>query len=185
VFERFTERARQVVVRAQDEARRLKHNYIGTEHLLLGLLAEEEGLANRVLETFGVTLADVRELAVEIVGKGDEPVGGQVPFTPRGKHALELAVQEATALGHNYVGTEHILLGLSRLNEGVAARILLQEYQADAEAIRTRVIEFLGGKQATAPQPPPSFRSELERIDDRLTGIERRLEAIEEQLKRE
>ena len=125
MFERFTERARQVVVLAQDEARALKHNYIGTEHILLGLLREEEGLAARVLESLDITVEEVRAQVARIVGQGDEVTTGQIPFTPRAKKVLELALREALSLGHNYIGTEHILLGLVRENEGVAARILL------------------------------------------------------------
>src|SRR3989440_2941319 len=124
MFERFTERARQVVVLAQDEARALKHNYIGTEHLLIGLLREKEGIAARVLETLPVTLEGVREQVGRIIGTGDEVTSGQIPFTPRAKKALELSLREALGLGHNWIGTEHILLGLVRENEGVAARIL-------------------------------------------------------------
>ena len=111
VFERFTERARQVVVLAQDEARALKHNYIGTEHILLGLLREEEGLAARVLESLDITVEEVRAQVARIVGQGDEVTSGQIPFTPRAKKVLELALREALSLGHNYIGTEHILLG--------------------------------------------------------------------------
>src|ERR671929_157535 len=125
MFERFTERARQVVVLAQEEARILKHNYIGTEHILLGLLREEEGLAARVLESLDITVERVRAQVVRIVGSGEEVTSGQIPFTPRAKKVLELALREALSLGHNYIGTEHILLGLVRENEGVAARILL------------------------------------------------------------
>jgi ATP-dependent Clp protease ATP-binding subunit ClpC len=144
VFERFTERARQVVVLAQDEARALKHNYIGTEHILLGLLREEEGLAARVLESLDITVEEVRAQVARIVGQGDEVTTGQIPFTPRAKKVLELALREALSLGHNYIGTEHILLGLVRENEGVAARILL-DFDADAEKIRNEIIRMLSG----------------------------------------
>jgi ATP-dependent Clp protease ATP-binding subunit ClpC len=145
VFERFTERARQVVVLGQDEARALKHNYIGTEHILLGLLREEEGLAARVLESFDITVEEVREQVKRLVGQGDEEiVGGQIPFTPRAKKVLELALREALSLGHNYIGTEHVLLGVVRENQGVAARILL-EFDADAEKIRNEIIRMLTG----------------------------------------
>src|SRR6187397_2092223 len=130
MFERFTERARQVVVLAQEEARTLKHNYIGTEHILLGLLREEEGLAARVLESLDITTERVRSQVVRIVGSGEEVTSGQIPFTPRAKK-----VREALSLGHNYIGTEHILLGLVRENEGVAARILL-DFDADSDKIR-------------------------------------------------
>jgi ATP-dependent Clp protease ATP-binding subunit ClpC len=144
MFERFTERARQVVVLAQEEARTLKHNYIGTEHILLGLLREEEGLAARVLESLDITVERVRGQVVRIVGSGEEVTSGQIPFTPRAKKVLELALREALSLGHNYIGTEHILLGLVRENEGVAARILL-DFDADSEKIRNEVIRMLSG----------------------------------------
>src|SRR6201747_2173887 len=144
MFERFTERARQVVVLAQDEARALKHNYIGTEHILLGLLREEEGLAARVLDGLDITVEEVRAQVARIVGQGDEVTTGQIPFTPRAKKVLELALREALSLGHNYIGTEHILLGLVRENEGVAARILL-DFDADSEKIRNEVIRMLSG----------------------------------------
>jgi ATP-dependent Clp protease ATP-binding subunit ClpC len=144
MFERFTERARQVVVLAQDEARALRHNYIGTEHLLLGLL-REEGIAARVLGELGVSVDEVRAQVGRIVGQGDEEVDtGQIPFTPRAKKVLELALREARALGHQYIGTEHVLLGLVRENSGVAARILL-DFGADAETIRNEIIRLLSG----------------------------------------
>src|SRR6266705_485238 len=155
MFERFTERARQVVVLAQEEARTLKHNYIGTEHILLGLLREEEGLAARVLESLDITVERVRAQVVRIVGSGEEVTSGQIPFTPRAKKVLELALREALSLGHNYIGTEHILLGLVRENEGVAARILL-DFDADAEKIRNEIIRMLSGpgrRQAGAGGP--------------------------------
>ncbi|MDQ3720114.1 MAG: AAA family ATPase, partial [Actinomycetota bacterium] len=156
MFERFTERARQVVVLAQEEARILKHNYIGTEHILLGLLREEEGLAARVLESLDITVERVRAQVVRIVGSGEEVTSGQIPFTPRAKKVLELALREALSLGHNYIGTEHILLGLVRENEGVAARILL-DFDADSEKIRNEVIRMLsgpGGRRQGAGQGP-------------------------------
>src|SRR4030088_1315301 len=144
MFERFTERARQVVVLAQEEARTLKHNYIGTEHILLGLLREEEGVAARVLESLDITVERVRAQVVRIVGSGEEVTSGQIPFTPRAKKVLELALSEAMTKRHNYIGTEHILLGLVRENEGVAARILL-DFDADSEKIRNEVIRMLSG----------------------------------------
>src|ERR687889_752879 len=144
MFERFTERARQVVVLAQEEARILKHNYIGTEHILLGLLRQGEGLAARVLESLDINVERVRAQVVRIVGSGEEVTSGQIPFTPRAKKVLELALREALSLGHNYIGTEHILLGLVRENEGVAARILL-DFDADSEKIRNEVIRMLSG----------------------------------------
>jgi hypothetical protein len=150
MFERFTERARQVVVLAQEEARTLKHNYIGTEHILLGLLREEEGLAARVLESLDITVERVRAQVVRIVGSGEEVTSGQIPFTPRAKEMLELALREALSLGHNYIGTEHILLGLVRENDGVAARILL-DFDADAEKIRNEVIRTMSESPAPSP----------------------------------
>lgn len=144
MFERFTERARQVLVLGQDEARAMKHHYIGTEHILLGLLREEEGLAARVLESLDLTADEVRVRVVRIVHEGDEVVEGQIPFTPRARKVLELALREALSLGHNYIGTEHVLLGLVRENEGVAARVLL-EFDADAEKIRNEIIRMLSG----------------------------------------
>lgn len=144
MFERFTERARQVIVLAQEEARDLKHNYIGTEHLLLGLLREGEGVAARVLSALDITIEDVRAEVMRIVGEGESESQGQIPFTPRAKKVLELALREALSLGHNYIGTEHILLGLVRESEGVAARILV-DLDADADRIRQEVMRVLSG----------------------------------------
>jgi ATP-dependent Clp protease ATP-binding subunit ClpA len=166
VFERFTERARQVVVLAQDEARALGHNYIGTEHVLLGLLREEEGVAARVLEGLDVSLEEVRAQVARIIGEGDDVVTGQVPFTPRAKKVLELSLREALTLGHNYIGTEHILLGLAREGEGVAMRILV-DYDLDEGKIREGVVHALSG--APRPDDPaaelePDLRDEVERV---------------------
>jgi ATP-dependent Clp protease ATP-binding subunit ClpC len=156
MFERFTERARQVVVFAQDEARQLKHNYIGTEHLLLGLLREEEGLAARVLEGFDITLEEVRAQVARIVGQGVEVTSGQIPFTPRAKKVLELSLREARKMNHNYIGTEHVLLGLAREGEGVAMRILL-DLGLDGERIRNELIRMLGGPMAGRSLPRSQF----------------------------
>jgi ATP-dependent Clp protease ATP-binding subunit ClpC len=153
VFERFTERARQVIVLGQDEARRLKHNYIGTEHLLLGLLREKEGIAARVLESLDVTVEEVRAQVAHIVGQGDEVIGGRIPFTPRSKKVLELAFREALDLGHNYIGTEHVLLGLMRENEGVAIEIL-RDFGADAETVRNEILRLLSPAQGELGGPP-------------------------------
>src|SRR3954469_22859276 len=144
LFERFTERARRVVVLAQDEARALRHNYIGTEHFLLGLLREEEGLAARVLGSLDITVEEVRAQVVRIVGEGDKAVTEQIPFTKHATNVLSLAQRESLSLGHKYIGTEHILLGLVRENESVAARILL-DFDADAEKIRNEIIRMLSG----------------------------------------
>ena len=170
MFERFTERARQVVVLAQDEARALKHNYIGTEHILLGLLREEEGLAARVLESLDITVEEVRAQVARIVGQGDEVTTGQIPFTPRAKKVLELALREALSLGHNYIGTEHILLGLVRENEGVAARILL-DFDADAEKIRNEIIRMLSGpgrRQGSGGGGPAGEKSKSSKLLDQF-----------------
>ena len=144
MFERFTERARKVVVLAQEEARHFNHNYIGTEHLLLGLLREDEGVAARALASLNVTLDEVREQVESIVGYGEEGTGAQAPFTPRSKKVLELALREALQLGHNYIGTEHILLGLVRESEGVAARVL-SNLDIDPDKVRREVVRMLGG----------------------------------------
>ena len=155
MFERFTERARQVVVLAQDEARALKHNYIGTEHILLGLLREEEGLAARVLESLDITVEEVRAQVARIVGQGDEVTTGQIPFTPRAKKVLELSLREALSLGHDYIGTEHILLGLVRDDDGAAAQVL-RDRELDPERVRNAVIQALGGPALYAgPHPGP------------------------------
>ena len=144
MFERFTERARKVVVLAQDEARHFNHNYIGTEHLLLGLLREDEGVAAQALYSLNVVLDEVREQVESIVGYGEEGTGAQAPFTPRSKKVLELALREALQLGHNYIGTEHILLGLVRESEGVAARVL-SNLDVDPDKVRREVVRRLGG----------------------------------------
>ena len=149
MFERFTEPARQVVVLAQEEARALNHNYLGTEHILLGLLRERDGLAARALEALGITIEEVRAQVARIVGLGDE-VPGQIPFTPRAKKVLELSIREALALGHNYIGTEHVLLALARENDGVAMQIL-RDLDADAERIESEVIALLSAKHVATP----------------------------------
>jgi ATP-dependent Clp protease ATP-binding subunit ClpC len=149
VFERFTDQAREVVVLAQDESRELKHNYIGTEHLLLGLLREEEGLAARVLESLDITVEDVRAQVARIVGQGDEVTTGQIPFTPRAKKVLELSLREALALGRKSIDTEHVLLGLLREGEGVANRILV-DLGAESEVVRAEVLRLAGTDAGTA-----------------------------------
>ena len=126
MFERFTDRARRVMVLAQEEARMLNHNHIGTEHLLLGLIHEGEGVAAQALESLGVSLPAVRQQVEEIIGRGQQALAGRIPFTPRAKKVLELSRREALAMGHNYVGTEHILLGLLREGDGVAAQVLVR-----------------------------------------------------------
>jgi len=150
MFERFTTRARNAVVLAQEEARRLDHNYIGTEHVLLGLLREPDGVASRALRRLGISLETVRSSVEQIIGRGGErPPEGHIPFTPRAKKVLELSLREALQLGHNYIGTEHILLGLIREGEGMAAQILVQR-GAGLERVRKAVMEELGRVGATA-----------------------------------
>ena len=177
MFERFTERARNVVVLAQDEARSLKHNYIGTEHLLLGLLREEEGLAARLLESLHVTLEDVRAQVTRIIGVGEKVDAGQIPFTPRAKRALELSLREARSLGHKYIGTEHILLGVSRESEGVAVQVL-RAFDADPERIRFELLRLVGASverreplvakeevfEHQSPPLAPEFADEIARL---------------------
>ncbi|WP_279105938.1 ATP-dependent Clp protease ATP-binding subunit [Mobiluncus curtisii] len=151
MFERFTDRARRVVVLAQDEARRLNQNYIGTEHLLLGLIHEGDGIAARALETMGISLEAVRAQVIEIIGEGEQPTTGHIPFTPRARKVLEFSMREALQLGHNYIGTEHILLGLLREGDGVAAQVLIK-LGADLNNVRQTVIELLSGYQGGQAQ---------------------------------
>ena len=146
MFERFTDRARRVVVLAQEEARMLNHNYIGTEHILLGLIHEGEGVAAKSLESLGISLEGVRSQVEEIIGQGQQAPSGHIPFTPRAKKVLELSLREALQLGHNYIGTEHILLGLIREGEGVAAQVLVK-LGAELTRVRQQVIQLLSGYQ--------------------------------------
>jgi ATP-dependent Clp protease ATP-binding subunit ClpA len=148
MFERFTDRARRVVVLAQEEARLLNHNYIGTEHLLLGLISEGQGVAAKALESLGISLEAVRAQVEEIIGQGQQAPTGHIPFTPRAKKVLELSLREAKQLGHNYIGTEHILLGLIREGEGVAAHVLVK-LGADLSRARGQVIGLLSGDAGT------------------------------------
>ena len=146
MFERFTDRARRVVVLAQDEARSLNHNYIGTEHLLLGLITEGEGVAAKALESLDINKDAVRSAVIDIIGEGEKPVEGHIPFTPRAKRVFELSLREALQLGHNYIGTEHLLLGLLKEGEGVASQVLIK-LGADLSKVRQTVIELLSGYQ--------------------------------------
>ena len=191
MFERFTDRARRVVVLAQEEARLLNHSYIGTEHLLLGLVRESEGVAAKALTSLGIELDAVREHVEEIVGRGSQgPSSGHIPFTPRAKKVLELSLREALQLGHNYIGTEHILLGMIREGEGVAAQVLVQ-LGADLSRVRQVVVQLLRGSgsvtEVTVAAGPLSrltsrrerslvagFRTRLTAIESRLTAVERR-----------
>ena len=150
MFERFTDRARRVVVLAQEEARMLNHNYIGTEHILLGLIHEGEGVAAKALESLGISLEAVRQQVEEIIGQGQQAPSGHIPFTPRAKKVLELSLREALQLGHNYIGTEHILLGLIREGEGVAAQVLVK-LGADLGRVRQQVNSLLSGYQGKEP----------------------------------
>jgi hypothetical protein len=176
MFERFTEPARQVVVLAQDEARALKHDNIGSEHLLLGLLRDEDTTAGRALAELGITVEEVRAQVARIVGQGDEVTTGQIPFTPRAKKILELGVTVARERGDKVIGPEHILLGIARENEGVASRILL-DFDADAERIVTQV-------ELELAHPPGKSRDPLPAPDDdeaeRLVAEIRRIRAEKE-----
>jgi ATP-dependent Clp protease ATP-binding subunit ClpC len=144
MFERFTDRARRVVVLAQEEARMLNHNYIGTEHILLGLIHEGEGVAAKALESLGISLEAVRQQVEEIIGQGQSAPTGHIPFTPRAKKVLELSLREALQLGHNYIGTEHILLGLIAEGRGVGAQVLVRR-GASLERVRVEVASLLEG----------------------------------------
>ena len=178
MFERFTDRARRVVVLAQEEARMLNHNYIGTEHILLGLIHEGEGVAAKALESLGISLEAVRQQVEEIIGQGQQAPSGHIPFTPRSKKVLDLSLRESLQLGHNYIGTEHILLGLIREGEGVAAQVLVR-LGADLMRVRQQVIRLL---HSTASEPVGAgrpVRGLLSRVDSRLDAVEQRLTAIE------
>ncbi|MEY4105161.1 MAG: hypothetical protein RLZZ478_524, partial [Actinomycetota bacterium] len=178
MFERFTDRARRVVVLAQEEARMLNHNYIGTEHILLGLIHEGEGVAAKGLESLGISLEAVRSQVEEIIGQGQQAPSGHIPFTPRAKKVLELSLREALQLGHNYIGTEHILLGLIREGEGVAAQVLVK-LGADLNRVRQQVIQLLSGyqgKEAAASGPAegtPSTSLVLDQFGRNLTTAAR------------
>ena len=179
MFERFTDRARRVVVLAQEEARMLNHNYIGTEHILLGLIHEGEGVAAKGLEALGISLEGVRAQVEEIIGQGQQAPSGHIPFTPRAKKVLELSLREALQLGHNYIGTEHILLGLIREGEGVAAQVLVK-LGADLNRVRQQVIQLLSGYQgkeaATSGGPAegtPSTSLVLDKFGRNLTQAAR------------
>jgi ATP-dependent Clp protease ATP-binding subunit ClpC len=189
MFERFTDRARRVVVLAQEEARMLNHNYIGTEHILLGLVHEGEGVAAKALEQLGVTEETVRQRVEQIVGRGQQdPPTGRIPFLPRAKKALELSLREALQLGHNYIGTEHILLGLLREGEGPAVTVLTQ-LGVDLTGVRQRVLQLLHGYQGE--QEPAAWghgkagrgRGDLlAQIRDQVNSIDARLSALEQRV---
>jgi ATP-dependent Clp protease ATP-binding subunit ClpC len=191
MFERFTDRARRVVVLAQEEARLLNHNYIGTEHVLLGLIREAEGVAAQTLEALGVSLEAVRTRIEEIIGTGGGSVeAGHVPFTPRAKKVLELSLREAIQLGHNYIGTEHLLLGLIREGEGVAAQVLVQ-MGAELHQVRREVVARVSGsgteEEEAAPDPEAkealiqSLSSECRRLRDEVDMLREVLRRLGEE----
>ncbi len=191
MFERFTDRARRAVVHAQDEARELNHNYIGTEHLLLGLMREPESVAARALQELNISQDAVREEVIQIIGRGQGVLTGHIPFTPRAKKVLELSLREALQLGHNYIGTEHILLGLIREGEGVAAQVLVK-LGGNMGVVREKVIELaptagenveLGERlRPAAGAPLEGILGQLAAIGERLDTIAARLGAIERHL---
>jgi ATP-dependent Clp protease ATP-binding subunit ClpC len=184
MFERFTDGSRRVVVLAQDEARMLNHNYVGTEHILLGLIHEGEGVAARTLESLGISLDVVRQQVEEIIGRGQQAPSVHIPFTPRAKEVLELSLSESLQLGHGYIGTEHILLGLLREGGGVAAQVLVK-LGADLNRVRQQVIQLLHGYQAREAGSAGSGlgeRARAVRPDDalgRFDALDRRLTALE------
>ena len=184
MFERFTDRARRVVVLAQDEARMLNHDYIGTEHLLLGLIGEGEGVAARALESLGISLDAVRQQVEQVIGRGQQAPSGHIPFTPRAKKVMELALREANDLGHSYIGTEHILLGLIREGDGVAAGVLTG-LGADRPQVRQQVTQLLGGRAGKGAPGAGSRlgkRARTRLLEDALAQIgslDQRLAAIE------
>jgi hypothetical protein len=184
MFERFTDRGRRVVVLAQEEARLLDHNYIGTEHLLLGLIREGEGVAARALASLGISLEAVRQQVAETVGRGQQPPSGHIPFTPRSKKVLELSAREADDLGHSYVTTEHLLLGLLREGNGVAVQVLVR-LGADMNSVRDQVLQLMHGQAGRdmADERPPLGTPERSRLADqalaRVESLDGRLAAIE------
>jgi ATP-dependent Clp protease ATP-binding subunit ClpC len=189
MFERFTDRARRVIVLAQEEARMLEHNYIGTEHLLLGLIHEGEGVAAKALRALDVDLDTLRREVEALVGRGEQPAQGHIPFTPQAKKVLELALRESVALGHDYIGTEHLLLGLVREGEGPAAQVL-QQRGIELNTVRQQVIRLLHGHQVGAGRRGRRAAvarsgdegATLEEISLQLRVLGARLTAIEERL---
>ena len=190
MFERFTSRSRRVVVLAQEEARLLNHNYIGTEHVLLGLIREGEGVGARALTSIGVSLDGVRHDVQRLIGRGAGSPRGHIPFTPRAKTVLEYALREALALGHNYIGTEHILLGLVREGEGVAAQVLIAR-GVELATLRQAVLDLLASpppkpsdvEASEWPEPQPDeVAIRLRAIEITLEHVVERLDAIESRL---
>jgi ATP-dependent Clp protease ATP-binding subunit ClpC len=203
MFERFTDQARRVVVLAQEEARRLDHNYIGTEHILLGLIREGDGIAAKTLESLEISLDAVRQKVEDIIGHGKKTPSGHIPFTPRSKKVLELSLRESLELGHNYIGTEHILLGLIREGEGVAAQVL-RDLGAQLTEVRERVLDLVresppemreSPPESSPPSSPPhragtliQLGEVLRRLDvlaSRMEDVVDRLNAIERHLRRD
>ncbi len=178
MFERFTERARRVVVLAQEEARMLQHNYIGTEHLLLAVVADGEGIGAQALEAMGLSLESVRERVEELVPPGKKSLSGHIPFTPRAKKSLELALREALQLGDNYIGTEHILLGMHREGTGVAAQVLTR-LGVQLQPLRIQVIALSPG---STPQPVEAMRPRRLAVQARAASIEARLQELSDRL---
>jgi ATP-dependent Clp protease ATP-binding subunit ClpC len=178
MFERFTDRARRTIVFAQDEARGLNHNWIGTEHLLLALIREGHGVGAKALESMQISLDAARQQVESMIGRGQNPVGdGHIPFTPRAKKVLELSLREALQLGHDYIGTEHILLGLIRESDGVAAQVLVN-LSCDLNRARQQVIQLLHGHQGRQPV----LSTIGEELGDRLASMAARLAVIERML---
>jgi len=182
MFERYTDRARRVVVLAQEEARRLNHNYIGTEHILLGLIHEGDGIAAKALVSLEINLDAVRQQVEEIIGQGQQAPSGHIPFTPRAKKVLELSRREAEQFGHNYIGTEHILLGLIREGNGVAAQVLIR-LGGDPNRVRKQVIQLISGQQPPQPGRRPTREGPIVTgLQARLVAVESRLAAVEQRL---
>jgi hypothetical protein len=183
MFERFTDRARRVVVLAQDEARQLDHNYIGTEHLLLGLVREGDGVAAKALDALGIRLEVVRQQVEDIIGRGEQAPSGHIPFTPRAKKVLELSLRESQQLGQDYIGTEHILLGLIREADGVAAQVLVN-LGAELDRVRQQVVDLLYGHQGKGRSVKVSARDLglLPALNTRLSAVEQRLTALEQRV---
>jgi ATP-dependent Clp protease ATP-binding subunit ClpA len=187
MLERFTDRARRVVRLAEEEARRLDHNYIGTEHILLGLIREGEGVAAKALESLGISLDAVRQQVEEIIGRGQQAPFDFIPFTPRAKKVLELSLRESQQLGHNYIGTEHILLGLIREGDGVAAQVLVK-LGADLNRVRQQVIQLIAAQQqpghlpAREGVPVTEVQARLDAIEGRLGAIDDLLAAVEQRV---
>jgi ATP-dependent Clp protease ATP-binding subunit ClpC len=181
MFERFTERARRVIVLAQDEATALNHNYIGTEHLLLGLIRDGEGVAARALTSMGIGLDAVRQAVLDIIGRGQQAPSGHIPFTPRSKKVLELSLREALQLGDGFIGTEHILLALLREGDGVAAQVLVAS-GVDLNRVLKKVTGLLP-RAGEAGVPTAAGPAAGDDVLARLTSIAARLDAIERRLR--